>query len=146
MLPLARARESRHRLDFQPLPVSITHHVLESILRNYDGKKVAESSVRELAQWQPKAAAHSGNPVHCRPYIVLQDFTGCATARRFGPESAMRSATVKLGKNPKIIRPLVPVDLVVDHFRFKSISLEWRIPWQKISTWNSSATESATNS
>jgi aconitate hydratase len=92
------------------LPVSI-RIVLESILRNYDGKKVAESSVKELAQWQPKATRTQEIPFIVAR-IVLQDFTGVPLLVDL---AAMRSAAVKLGKNPKIIEPLVPVDLVVDH-------------------------------
>src|SRR5580700_6560325 len=92
------------------LPVSI-RLVLESVLRNFDGKKVAESNVRELAQWQPNAARTQEIPfVVAR--IVLQDFTGVPLLVDL---AAMRSAAVKLGKNPKLIEPLVPVDLVVDH-------------------------------
>ncbi len=92
------------------LPVSI-RIVLESILRNYDGKKVAESSVRELAHWEPKAVRTQEIPFIVAR-IVLQDFTGVPLLVDL---AAMRTAAVKLGKNPKIIEPLVPVDLVVDH-------------------------------
>ncbi|HEX4123062.1 MAG TPA: aconitate hydratase [Verrucomicrobiae bacterium] len=92
------------------LPVSI-RIVLESVLRNYDGKKVAESSVRELAQWQPAATRTQEIPFIVAR-IVLQDFTGVPLLVDL---AAMRSAAVRLGKNPKIIEPLVPVDLVVDH-------------------------------
>src|SRR5208282_5486341 len=83
------------------LPVSI-RLVLESVLRNCDGKKVSETNIRELAQWQPKTARTQEIPFIVAR-IVLVDL------------AAMRSAVVKLGKNPKIIEPLVPVDLVVDH-------------------------------
>jgi aconitate hydratase len=92
------------------LPVSI-RLVLESVLRNYDGKKVSETNVRELAQWQPKAARTQEIPFIVAR-IVLQDFTGVPLLVDL---AAMREAAVKLGKNPKIIEPLVPVDLVVDH-------------------------------
>ncbi len=92
------------------LPVSI-RIVLESVLRNFDGKKVSEANVRELAQWRPNAPRTQEIPfVVAR--IVLQDFTGVPLLVDL---AAMRSAAVKLGKNPKIIEPLVPVDLVVDH-------------------------------
>jgi aconitate hydratase len=92
------------------LPVSI-RIVLESVLRNCDGKKVSEASVRELANWQPNAPRTEEIPfVVAR--IVLQDFTGVPLLVDL---AAMRSAVAKLGKNPKIIEPLVPVDLVVDH-------------------------------
>lgn len=92
------------------LPVSI-RLVLESVLRNCDGKKVAEQSVRTLANWQPNATRTEEIPfVVAR--IVLQDFTGVPLLVDL---AAMRSAVARLGKNPKIIEPLVPVDLVVDH-------------------------------
>ena len=92
------------------LPVSI-RIVLESVLRNYDGKRVTEQNVRELAQWQPKAERTAEIPfVVAR--IVLQDFTGVPLLVDL---AAMRSAVARLGKNPKLIEPLVPVDLVVDH-------------------------------
>ena len=92
------------------LPVSI-RLVLESVLRNCDGKRVLESNVRELATWQPNAPRTAEIPfVVAR--IVLQDFTGVPLLVDL---AAMRSAVGKMGKNPKIIEPLVPVDLVVDH-------------------------------
>src|SRR5580658_5560056 len=92
------------------LPVSI-RLVLESVLRNCDGKKVTEENVRELANWKPNETRTAEIPfVVAR--IVLQDFTGVPLLVDL---AAMRSAAAKLGKNPKIIEPLVPVDLVVDH-------------------------------
>jgi aconitate hydratase len=92
------------------LPVSI-RLVLESVLRNCDGKKVHEANVKELANWQPTGTRTAEIPfVVAR--IVLQDFTGVPLLVDL---AAMRSAVSKLGKNPKIIEPLVPVDLVVDH-------------------------------
>jgi aconitate hydratase len=92
------------------LPVSL-RLVLESLLRNCDGKRVSEPAIRDLAGWQPKAPRTEEIPfVVAR--IVLQDFTGVPLLVDL---AAMRSAVTKLGKNPKIIEPLVPVDLVVDH-------------------------------
>ncbi|HVU27357.1 MAG TPA: aconitate hydratase [Verrucomicrobiae bacterium] len=92
------------------LPVSI-RLVLESVLRNCDGKKVTEQNVRELANWKPNETRTAEIPfVVAR--IVLQDFTGVPLLVDL---AAMRSAVARLGKNPKIIEPLVPVDLVVDH-------------------------------
>jgi len=92
------------------LPVSI-RLVLESLLRNADGKRVSEQAIRELAGWGAKSPRTEEIPfVVAR--IVLQDFTGVPLLVDL---AAMRSAVVKLGKNPKIIEPLVPVDLVVDH-------------------------------
>jgi len=92
------------------LPVSI-RIVLESVLRNCDGKKVTEEHVRRLAGWKPNAARAEEIPfVLAR--IVLQDFTGVPLLCDL---AAMRGVAQKMGKNPKVIEPLVPVDLVVDH-------------------------------
>src|SRR6516225_8996514 len=92
------------------LPVCI-RLVLESVLRNCDGKRVSEQTVRVLANWKTKAARTEEIPfVVAR--IVLQDFTGVPLLVDL---AAMRSAVARLGKNPKLIEPLVPVDLVVDH-------------------------------
>jgi aconitate hydratase len=92
------------------LPVSI-RIVLESVLRNCDGKKVTEEHVRQLAGWKPNAARTNEIPfVLAR--IVLQDFTGVPLLADL---AAMRGVAHKMGKNPKVIEPLVPVDLVVDH-------------------------------
>ena len=92
------------------LPVSI-RLVLESVLRNCDGLKVQEANIKELANWKPTEARTAEIPfVVAR--IVLQDFTGVPLLVDL---AAMRTAVAKLGKNPKIIEPLVPVDLVVDH-------------------------------
>ncbi|HAB16884.1 MAG TPA: aconitate hydratase AcnA [Verrucomicrobiota bacterium] len=92
------------------LPISI-RVVLESVLRNCDGLKVQEQNVRELANWKPNAPRTEEIPfVVAR--IVLQDFTGVPLLVDL---AAMRTAVAKLGRNPKLIEPLVPVDLVVDH-------------------------------
>jgi aconitate hydratase len=92
------------------LPVSI-RLVLESVLRNCDGKKVSEQNVRTLANWKPTETRTEEIPFIVAR-IVLQDFTGVPLLVDL---AAMRSAVQRLGKNPKIIEPVVPVDLVVDH-------------------------------
>src|SRR6266498_3703229 len=92
------------------LPVSI-RIVLESVLRNCDGKKVTEEHVRQLAAWGPNASRTEEIPfVVAR--VVLQDFTGVPLLCDL---AAMRGVAQRMGKNPKVIEPLVPVDLVVDH-------------------------------
>jgi len=92
------------------LPVSI-RIVLESVLRNCDGKKVRARDVEVLANWNAKAPAPEEIPfVVAR--IVLQDFTGVPLLVDL---AAMRAAVKALGGDPAIIEPLVPVDLVVDH-------------------------------
>src|SRR6478609_958515 len=92
------------------LPISI-RIVLESVLRNCDGKKVRGKDVETLASWDAKKPANEEIPfVVAR--IVLQDFTGVPLVVDL---AAMRSAVKRLEGDPKIIEPLVPVDLVVDH-------------------------------
>ena len=92
------------------LPVSI-RIVLESVLRNYDGKKITEQDVRNIASWG--ANDERTNEV---PFVVarvlLQDFTGVPLLVDL---AAMRSAVARMNKNPDLIEPLVPVDLVIDH-------------------------------
>ncbi len=92
------------------LPVSL-RIVLESLLRNLDGVKIKEEDVRALAAWKPGAERTAEIPfVVAR--IVLQDFTGVPLLVDL---AAMRSAVARLRKDPKVIEPLVPVALVVDH-------------------------------
>ena len=92
------------------LPVSI-RVVLESVLRNCDGKRVTEEDVRRLAAYNAAA------PDPCEiPFvvsrIVLQDFTGVPLLVDL---AAMRDAVKLVNGDPAVIEPLVPVDLVVDH-------------------------------
>jgi len=92
------------------LPVSI-RVVLESVLRNCDGKKVTEEHVKQVANWAATADRTDEIPfVVAR--VVLQDFTGVPLLADL---AAMRNVAYKMGANPKKIEPLVPVDLVVDH-------------------------------
>ncbi len=92
------------------LPVSI-RIVLESVLRNYDGKKITERDVRALANWGANAERTQEIPFIVAR-ILLQDFTGVPLLVDL---AAMRSAVARLGRNAKMIEPLVPVDLVIDH-------------------------------
>src|SRR6201996_9312622 len=92
------------------LPVSI-RIVLEAVLRNFDGKRVSENDIRTLANWNAKQPSSDEIPFIVAR-IVLQDFTGVPLLVDL---AAMRHAVEKLKKSPKLIEPLVPVDLVVDH-------------------------------
>ncbi|MCX7216987.1 MAG: aconitate hydratase AcnA [Burkholderiales bacterium] len=120
-------------VNIERLPVSI-RIVLESVLRNCDGNKVTEAHVRQLANWKPKADRTDEIPfVVAR--VVLQDFTGVPLLADL---AAMRGVASKMGKNPKNIEPLVPVDLVVDHsvqidhFREKNaLDLNMKLEFQR---------------
>ena len=92
------------------LPISL-RIVLESVLRNYDGKRVREADVCAIANWEPNAERTAEIPfVVAR--VVLQDFTGVPLLVDL---AAMRSTVSRLGRNAGLIEPLVPVDLIVDH-------------------------------
>ncbi|CAH2922885.1 MAG: Aconitate hydratase (EC @ 2-methylisocitrate dehydratase (EC [uncultured Paraburkholderia sp.] len=115
------------------LPVSI-RIVLESVLRNYDGKKIAEEHITQLANWKPTAARVDEIPFVVSR-VVLQDFTGVPLLADI---AAMRGVAQRVGKNPKSIEPLVPVDLVVDHsvqidhFREKNaLDLNMKLEFQR---------------
>ena len=92
------------------LPVSI-RIVLESVLRNCDGTKITEDDVRAIANWRPNAERTEEVPFVVSR-VLLQDFTGVPLLVDL---AAMRSAVTRLNKNPGVIEPLVPVDLVIDH-------------------------------
>ena len=127
------ALEKKLGVNISRLPVSI-RIVLESVLRNCDGQKVTEEHVKQLANWQPNAARVDEIPfVVAR--VVLQDFTGVPLLADL---AAMRNVASKLGKKPKNIEPLVPVDLVVDHsvqidhFRDKkALDLNMKLEFQR---------------
>ncbi|VVD86714.1 aconitate hydratase [Pandoraea pneumonica] len=120
-------------VNVERLPVSI-RIVLESVLRNCDGKKVTEEHVKQLANWKPNADRVDEIPfVVAR--VVLQDFTGVPLLADL---AAMRNVAERQGKNPKRIEPLVPVDLVVDHsvqidhFREKkALDLNMKLEFQR---------------
>lgn len=98
------------------LPVSI-RIILESLLRNCDGLKVTQNDVANLASWNARNPGDYEIPFTVAR-IVLQDFTGVPLLVDL---AAMRSAVQRLGKDPGVIEPLVPVDLVVDH----SVQVDW---------------------
>src|SRR5471030_1455434 len=120
-------------VKIERLPVSI-RIVLESVLRNYDGKKIGEEHIKQLANWKPVADRTDGIPFVVSR-VVLQDFTGVPLLADI---AAMRGVAKRAGKDPKAIEPLVPVDLVVDHsvqidyFRQKdALDLHMKIEFQR---------------
>ncbi|MBI3370024.1 MAG: aconitate hydratase, partial [Burkholderiales bacterium] len=119
--------------DLSRLPVAI-RIVLESVLRNCDGQRVLAEHVHQLANWQPSAARTDEIPfVVAR--VVLQDFTGVPLLADL---AGRRNVAAGLGRSPKTIEPLVPVDLVVDHsvmidhYREKnSLDLNMKLEFQR---------------
>jgi aconitate hydratase len=92
------------------MPVSL-RIVLESLLRNLDGKRVREEDVKNLASWQPRAERIEEIPFVVSR-VLLQDFTGVPLVVDL---AAMRSAVQRAKADPKLVEPTVPVDLVIDH-------------------------------
>jgi aconitate hydratase len=92
------------------LPLSI-RIVLESLVRNMDGRTVKEDDVRALANWNATSPANVEVPFKVAR-VLMQDFTGVPAVVDL---AAMREAVRKLGRDPEIIQPQAPVDLVIDH-------------------------------
>lgn len=92
------------------LPISI-RIILESLVRNCDGKRVKEEDVKNLANWNAKKPSDQDVPFVVTR-VVLQDFTGVPLLVDL---AAMRDAASVKGAAPEHIEPKVPVDLVVDH-------------------------------
>ena len=104
------ALAEKHLPSIRRLPISI-RIILESLLRNCDGKRVKEADVIQLAKWNgnhPK----EGDVPFIVSRVILQDFTGVPLLVDL---AAMRDAVSSVGRNPSIIEPKVPVDLVIDH-------------------------------
>jgi len=85
--------------------------ILESLIRNLDGKKVTWDDVISLAKWDPHAVQDRDIPFVVSR-ILMQDFTGVPALVDL---AAMRDYVKARSKNPEIIRPSVPVDLIIDH-------------------------------
>ena len=127
------ALEKKLGINLSRLPISI-RIVLESVLRNCDGKKVTEEHIHQLANWQPTGVRTDEIPFVVSR-VVLQDFTGVPLLADL---AAMRNVAAKMGVRTKNIEPLVPVDLVcdhsvqIDHYREKkALDLNMKLEFQR---------------
>ncbi len=100
----------RLSLDLSKMPFSI-RVVLESLLRNLDGKEIAEDDVEALADWDPNKPEDRDVPFKVAR-ILMQDFTGVPAVVDL---AAMRDFAVKMGKSPDLVQPIIPTDLIIDH-------------------------------
>lgn len=105
---LKELEKDGHRISKLPYPVRI---ILESLIRNIDGKTVTESDVENLLKWNAAKPSDSEIPFKVAR-VVMQDFTGVPAVVDL---AAMRDAARAAGKDPEVINPQVPVDLVIDH-------------------------------
>src|ERR1700746_3818501 len=92
------------------LPYSL-RILLENLLRNGDGRHVTKGEIRALAAGNKNSKPEKG--IAFTPSrVLLQDFTGVPAVVDL---AAMRDAMKRLGGDPKLINPLQPAELVIDH-------------------------------
>ncbi|WNS77374.1 aconitate hydratase AcnA [Bacillus sp. DTU_2020_1000418_1_SI_GHA_SEK_038] len=92
------------------LPYSIKV-LLESVLRQYDGRVITQEHVENLAKWGTDEVKEVDVPF--KPSrVILQDFTGVPAVVDL---ASLRKAMADMGGDPDKINPLKPVDLVIDH-------------------------------
>jgi len=92
------------------LPISI-RIILESLLRNFDGSAVTEEDVCSLAGWRPSSPLGREIPFRVSR-VLMQDYTGVPALLDL---AAMRDALARLGRDPDVLEPEIPVHLVIDH-------------------------------
>jgi aconitate hydratase len=97
-------------MDVSRLPFSLKI-LLENLLRHEDGIDITRSDIEALANWDPQARPET-EIAFTPSRVVLQDFTGVPAVVDL---AAMRDAMKNLGGNPKLINPLSPAELVIDH-------------------------------
>jgi len=97
-------------VDVARLPYSL-RVLLENLLRNEDGKVVAQRDIQALAKWDPAATPSQEIAFH-PARVILQDFTGVPAVVDL---AAMRDAMGRMGGDPSKIEPLFPAELVIDH-------------------------------
>src|SRR5688500_7588895 len=91
------------------LPFSI-RVLLESVIRQHDGKVIKDDHVKGLAKWGTKEGELD---VPFKPSrVILQDFTGVPAVVDL---ASLRKAMADIGGNPDVINPEITVDLVIDH-------------------------------
>ena len=95
--------------DIARLPMSLKI-LLENLLRHEDGRSVTREDILALGGW---ADAPTAREIAFRPArVLMQDFTGVPAVADL---AAMRDAVADAGRDPRLVNPLVPVDLVIDH-------------------------------
>ncbi len=98
------------RANISRLPISI-RILLESLVRNKDGKAITDEDIIALASWNAKNPADREIPFKVSR-VLMQDLTGVPALVDL---AAMRDAVAKMKLDPKIIEPEVPIDLIIDH-------------------------------
>ncbi|KAJ0966166.1 hypothetical protein J5N97_027304 [Dioscorea zingiberensis] len=117
------------RVDKLPYSIQI---LLESAINNCDNFQITKDDVEKILDWEN--TSHKQVEIPLKPaHVLQQDFTGVPATVDL---AAMRDAMDDLNSDPKKIKPLVPVDLVIDHSvqvdlaRFRAQQVK---PWIKTS-------------
>src|ERR1022692_2048010 len=88
-----------------------TKILLENLLRQEDGRRVAAADIEYVARGASGSAA--AKEISFMPArVLLQDFTGVPCVVDL---AAMRDALAAMGSDPNLANPLLPADLVIDH-------------------------------
>ena len=96
--------------DLSKIPYSVKI-LIEGMLRQRDGDVITDEDVETAASWNPSENTDRDIPwIPAR--VLLQDLTGGAVITDL---ASMRNAVATMGKDPELINPLMPVDLVIDH-------------------------------
>lgn len=104
---LVELKSQGYHIDKLPFSIRI---LLENALRNYDDFVVTKENIETLLHWKPKG---TDKDIPFKPArVLMQDFTGVPAVVDI---AALRAEVARKGKNPDVINPLVPVDLIIDH-------------------------------
>jgi len=104
---LSELQKQGYNIDKLPFSIRI---LLENTLRNFDDFAVTKDNIETLLHWKPKGY---DKDIPFKPArVLMQDFTGVPAVVDI---AALRAEVARKGKNPNIINPLIPVDLVIDH-------------------------------
>ena len=120
--PSPFALPGRRTVDYQYFPITTYEVVkdlpysvrvlLESAVRNRDDFSVTQRDVDTILNWKSTSVSGNADIAFKPARVLLQDFTGVPLV---ADVAAMRDAVKRLGRDPKMVNPLVPIDLVIDH-------------------------------
>jgi aconitate hydratase len=85
--------------------------LLEAAMRHDDGSNRARQSILDIASWEPRSTNRPVIPMYTGR-VIMQDFSGVPVVVDL---AAMRSAVARQGGNPRLVNPVIPVDVVIDH-------------------------------
>ena len=97
-------------VDSEKLPISIKI-MLENMLRHEDGAGIQKMHIEALGRWHPTLDSRQEVPF-MPARVLMQDFTGVPAVVDL---AAMRDAVARLGGDPELVNPQIPVHLVIDH-------------------------------